>query len=275
MSFCSRLIYFNQNKSLPKYRKANCCKKAFLHIRSKGSYTLEMAVVLPLVTAFMVSILFFFRVLQVQTQVQEALVYASRQTAAQASIGNSSAALFASAEMQFRKELQQHKEYRHYVSESSGGVSLLLSDFEGPEITLRADYYIKLPITIFKIKGVHMTQSSVNRKWTGDREAWTETDYVYVTEHGTVYHRSRNCRYLDLSIRAVEYVEIGALRNKNEHKYYACSQCAAKNKKKGQVYITDYGEVYHTSLSCSGLKRTVYLIPISEVGGKGPCSKCG
>ena len=70
MSFCSRLIYFNQNKSLPKYRKANCCKKAFLHIRSKGSYTLEMAVVLPLVTAFMVSILFFFRVLQVQTQVQ-------------------------------------------------------------------------------------------------------------------------------------------------------------------------------------------------------------
>ena len=149
MSFCSRLIYFNQNKSLPKYRKANCCKKAFLHIRSKGSYTLEMAVVLPLVTAFMVSILFFFRVLQVQTQVQEALVYASRQTAAQASIGDSSAALFASAEMQFRKELQQHKEYRHYVSESSGGVSLLLSDFEGPEITLRADYYIKLPITIF------------------------------------------------------------------------------------------------------------------------------
>ena len=93
MSFCSRLIYFNQNKSLPKYRKANCCKKAFLHIRSKGSYTLEMAVVLPLVTAFMVSILFFFRVLQVQTQVQEALVYASRQTAAQASIGDSSAAL--------------------------------------------------------------------------------------------------------------------------------------------------------------------------------------
>ena len=77
MSFCSRLIYFNPNKSLPKYRKANCCKKAFLHISSKASYTLEMAVVLPLVAAFFVSILFFFRVLQVQTQVQAALNYAS------------------------------------------------------------------------------------------------------------------------------------------------------------------------------------------------------
>ena len=146
MSFCSRLIYFNQNKSLPKYRKANCCKKAFLHIRSKGSYTLEMAVVLPLVTAFMVSILFFFRVLQVQTQVQEALVYASRQTAAQASIGDSSAALFASAEMQFRKELQKHKEYRHYVSESSGGVSLLLSDFEHGPLPPTSDIGIRYTV---------------------------------------------------------------------------------------------------------------------------------
>ena len=39
MSFCSRLIYFNQNKSLPKYRKANCCKKAFLHFGA-GANTL-------------------------------------------------------------------------------------------------------------------------------------------------------------------------------------------------------------------------------------------
>ena len=57
MSFCSRLIYFNQNKSLPKYRKANCCKKAFLHIRSKGSYTLEMAVLLPIAFLTMLIVL--------------------------------------------------------------------------------------------------------------------------------------------------------------------------------------------------------------------------
>ena len=116
MSFCSRLIYFNPNKSLPKYRKANCCKKAFLHISSKASYTLEMAVVLPLVAAFFVSILFFFRVLQVQTQVQAALNYASRKTAVQACVNDVPSPLLATAEVYFRKELKQYAEYQKYVA---------------------------------------------------------------------------------------------------------------------------------------------------------------
>lgn len=276
MSFCVRLKTPNHYKSLPEYTiNSSCGKKAFLHIRNKGSYTLEMAVVLPLVAAFLVSILFFFRVLQVETQVQEALVYASRKAAAQASTADATPVLLAAAEVHFRKEVQQHKEFRQFVGGQPGGVSLLLSDLDGPEITLRADYFIKLPIAFFKVKGVQITQTSTSRKWTGDREQWTNEDYVYVTEHGTVYHCNRSCRYLDLSIRLAEYAEIGTLRNKNEHKYSECDRCVAKNNTPYQVYITDYGEVYHTTLSCSGLKRTIYMVPISETGGKGACSKCG
>lgn len=275
MSFCSQMKQTNHDKSLPEYQQINYCKKAFLYTRCKGSYTLEMAVVLPLVAAFLVSILFFFRVLQVQTQVQEALVYASRKTAAQAGTITSSPALLAVAEGHFRKEVQQHKEYQRYISKNTGGVSLLLSELDGPQITIRADYYIKMPIAFFRRNGLHITQSSTSRKWTGDRDLWTETDYVYVTEHGSVYHCSRSCNYLDLSIRSVEYAKIGTLRNKNEHKYYGCEQCVAKNKAPQSVFVTDYGTAYHSRLSCSGLKRTVYLIPIEEVGAKKPCSKCG
>ena len=275
MSFCIRLSNLNKYKSLPEYTKGSCCKKAFLHIRYKGSYTLEMAVILPLTAAFFVSVLFFFRVLQVQTQVQEALTYASRKTAAQAGMTTSSSVLFVTAEALCRKELQQHKEYQRYVADHSGGISLLLSEMDGSEIKLRADYEIKLPVAFFAVRGISITQYSTSRKWIGDRELWMNTDYVYVTEHGMVYHCSRNCSYLDLSIRAVDYAQIGALRNRSEHKYNGCDQCVAKKLKLGQVFITDYGTCYHATLSCSGLKRSVYLVPISEVNGMGACSKCG
>ena len=41
------------------------------------------------------------------------------------------------------------------------------------------------------------------------------------------------------------------------------------------VYITNYGSKYHMSMSCGGLKRKIYAVPISETAGKGACSKCG
>lgn len=279
MSFCKWFLYPSKFQSLPEHasnkrKNSSYCKKTFLHIRMKASYTLEMAVVLPFVAVFLTSILFFFRVLQVQTQVQAALAYASREVAAEASMIESQAALLASAEALVRKELKNCEEYRRYVGSKATGISLIGSDLSGPEIVLRADYFVKLPIQFFKVKGVHISQCSASRKWTGDREQWNSTDYVYITEHGTVYHEWRNCKYLDLSIRMVEYAEIEHLRNESEHKYSACNQCVAKNKTGLQVYITNYGTSYHSSLSCSGLKRTVYLIPKSDVGNKGPCSKC-
>lgn len=281
MSFCSQIMYPLNNQSLPEYASKNkkierkSCKKTFLHIRIRGSYTLEMAVVLPIAVTFLTAILFFFRVLQVQTQVQEALVYTSRKIAVSAGVSDNSATLLAEAEVLFRKELQQHEEVQKYVQNDLPGVSLLLSELSGPEVILRADYFVKFPIKLLNVKGVKITQRSASRKWTGDQEQWTDNDYVYITENGTVYHCSRDCSYLDLSIKAVDYTDIGRIKNKNEHKYSGCSLCAEKNKSAGQVYITDYGTCYHATLSCSGLKRTVYIVPLSEVGGKGPCSKCG
>lgn len=47
----------------------------------KASYTLEAAVIFPLVAGFFVFILFFFRVVQVESQVKAALYYSSRMSA--------------------------------------------------------------------------------------------------------------------------------------------------------------------------------------------------
>ena len=149
------------------------------------------------------------------------------------------------------------------------------SDLSGSYINLQVNYYIKIPISFFEVKGVSICQKSKSHKWIGDRTDGEQSDYVYVTKHGTVYHRSRKCHYLDLSIKSADYAQISGMRNKNEHKYSACSGCVVKNYVSGKVYVTDYGTCYHSDLACSGLKRTIYLILLEETGGKRACGKCG
>ena len=101
----------------------------------------------------------------------------------------------------------------------------------------------------------------------------TKNDTVYVTPTGTVYHTSPDCNYLDLSIHAENASDISSARNKNGSKYSACPLCA-KSGSSGIVYITDYGTDWHTSLECSGLKRTVIEKDRSEVEGMRICTKC-
>lgn len=277
MSFCRQNKDKRISKPFPKTVAQHSLdgKKTPLCTLFCGSYTLEAAVVFPLLAGFFVSILFFFRVLQVQTQVQEALYYAGRKTACEASVTDSAGALRAVAEAYFRKEVRTYEVPGKFIKGGSGGISLLRSRFSGSEITLCADYEVRLPIGFFAVKGMSVSQSSGSRKWTGDASEGNQTDYVYVTAYGKVYHKSRSCPYLDLSIRGVISAKITGLRNKGGHKYYACPDCVAKNKKNQTVYITDYGTCYHNSLSCSGLKRTVSLVPLTEVGGRNCCKRCG
>ncbi len=80
--------------------------------------------------------------------------------------------------------------------------------------------------------------------------------------------------YLNLSIQSVEDVQIAEYRNESGEKYHKCELCADKINKFGRVYITNYGNKYHTDLNCSGIKRTIEMIRLSDVEGKGACSKC-
>lgn len=98
--------------------------------------------------------------------------------------------------------------------------------------------------------------------------------YVYITETGTVYHKNRGCSYLNPSIQSVSAGALEGFRNRSGAIYYACPLCAYIGIR-GTYYITDYGTNYHASINCSGLKRTIYEVKLSEVGNKGACSKCG
>lgn len=105
------------------------------------------------------------------------------------------------------------------------------------------------------------------------KELLEHYDVFYVTENGLVYHKDYHCSYLDLSIRMTHMGTVSDLRNESGGRYYPCEHCMKGNA--GTIYITNFGDRYHSSLSCSGLKRTIYAIPVSEAAGKGACSKCG
>lgn len=248
--------------------------KQNLSLKLKASYTVEAAIIIPLVVGFWVSIMLFFRILQVQTGVSEAINYAGRMTAVESSTVNSTTALKLSAKGFFMSEIREHGTVDRYVKGGKLGISLLKSKVSDDYIELIAEYKVKLPINFLGIRYFSLEQHSYHRKWNGKQIQNEENQYVYYTDNGQVYHLSCACNYLDLSIHTAYYSQISGLRNRNGHRYSACS-CRAENiTDSSVVYITDYGQRYHSNLHCRGLKRTIHMVKLSDVGNRRLCSKC-
>lgn len=280
MSLCKSYTSYHSVQSLPMSAIKPNNSKTVKHKEIpfctclKASMTIEAAVVIPLYVAFMVALIFFFRVLQVETEVAEALSYAGRNTAVECSSIDSKAVQLATAEALFRKELAEYPIASEYIARP--GVTLLGSSFDGDYIRLCATYRVKLPIGFFGINGFSQSQQSEYRKWTGKNVGESLDDpYVYIAETGKVYHLTRSCPYLDLSIHKIRLDDVADSRNKGGRRYSPCSKCVKDIAGIEYVFITDYGTLYHLDLGCSRLKRTVYTVHLSEVGGKPPCSKCG
>ena len=147
-------------------------------------------------------------------------------------------------------------------------------------VDLVATYEIQPRCNVFGIPKQLLVNRARTHAWTGYRiggaagETEEKEQMVYVTETGTVYHLSRSCTHLDLAITPVASDQLSSSRNASGAGYQACEMCGMRLASQGTYYITKEGDRYHSSLACSGLKRTVYEIPISQVGNKRPCSRC-
>lgn len=161
--------------------------------------------------------------------------------------------------------------------------NILLSSFpdEDKNIDLVMTYRVKSAVGMVRLPGRFWVQRSCVRSWTG-REGSGEaasdegedgSTPVYVTEHGSVYHRDLNCKYIRLNIRPVSGSNLEKARNNSGEIYRRCEYCGGKGA--DVYYITDDGNRYHTSLDCSALKRTISQVPLSEAEGRRPCSYCG
>lgn len=258
----------------------------------RGSITVETALVLPLFFFFCIqflSVLCLFGLHSVLTAAlhQEVLELSLQAyTCEQAGIDTESMLLHVLGEAYLKKKIIEYagEEYLD-ASMIEGGKGGIRIQFEKQQekgqdvVDVTLSYRIRPYFGIMGFQDFSMSNRCQVKAWTGyvqpveDRDGSNEDELVYITENGSVYHKSRQCSYLNLSIQEVNTSQLEMLRNADGGKYYACERC--RGGKQEIVFLTEDGTRYHTSLMCSGLKRTIYVVRRSEAGGRSACSRCG
>lgn len=157
-------------------------------------------------------------------------------------------------------------------------------DEKGPEEITFPDIYSYTPVGgLIPLPEIWMHNTVKVHTWTGsdweaadgNSEEDENEEMVFVTETGSVYHKSAGCHYLKLSLNQIPGSQAGKARNDYGEKYHPCEICSRNQKPAGSVYVTGTGNRYHNLDTCSGLKRTVKLVKKSEVKNMHACSKCG
>ncbi len=235
---------------------------------------MEAALVLPLFIFAMCLIAYMGLLMTYESRVTWAMTRAAREA---------SAAYGAKESKVFESLVYYQGLVTAYTSGTPVLVSLLSSDImeENEEIDLVGDYGVKLPFRVIKTPLLTFRVRVHTRAFVGvdSREKSKEDgqEIVYVTEHGRVYHRDLDCTYLTLSLSQVVYGDLEALRNAGGGIYKECERCC-KNRSfspETKVWITNYGDRFHTSNACKSLKRSIRKIHLREVGSRVACSKCG
>ncbi len=277
--FCKSSYRRKEKSSLPViYRIFESRKRTSLSASQKGSLTLEAACVLPFFCFGMLAICYFFIAVTAAGNVAEGLCEAGKKMAVYASQKEESDSV-GEAENIFsliyvRGEIE--KKAGSYLSGLHVNHSSILEEEE--MINLAAEYEIKIRVPFFLRKQLLFWQKASVRAWTGQKEKEGEENedgegtLVYVTVTGNVYHKDRECSHIRLSIQNVAKTQVAELRNKDGGKYYPCESCGGTG---NHVYITETGNRYHSSLTCSGLKRGVIAIPMSQVSNWSACLRCG
>ena len=277
----------------------------------KASMTIEAAIVLPLFLFFVIAFSYFLIILSLQADIQLRMEEAARQIGTMAYFAKHAEGTLTNSDEEGASKEESGSEgilsvginslsiktlilkdgladkiARSRIKGGIAGVYVYHSsyDMKSGILDIVLNYTYDIPFLPDSIGDIRFVQRSRSHVWTGKElkdtsfsggESEAEGTTVYVTPYGSVYHLSTECHYLDLSVHEVSAGEIDDMRNKDGGKYYMCSDCCQKGQNYGSVYITDYGTNWHSDVNCTGLKRTVEAIDISEVGNMHACPKCG
>ena len=269
-------------------------ERVSLFISQKASLTVEAALVLPLFLFAICFMMYFTEIVRIQAEVGNELYKQSKNMSLYAYVYQSAESnhIIESGKVEdlvsgmlsnlyVKSKVSEELGDNYFeINNAESGISLILSSYmkENDIIDVVGMYSISIPCNFFHLNKVRVIQRARIRAWTGYEED-TEgnepiEEMVYITPYGSVYHKDIFCSYINLTISQVSKSDVDNLRNSSGGKYYECELCKDEVEN-AYLFITDTGDRYHKRRDCSGIQRDVLAVPISEVEGRGPCSRCG
>lgn len=289
-----KTVRYDEQISLNKSIKMPTDKRMYL----SASSTVEAALVIPLFIYAVMVFVYLIQIVGLRIKIQEGLFY-------EAEILSKYSYIYEHEELKERIPFEMSPvaaqamlisylgvdfiESSHIYG-GAPGLSMIDSIFpdNGDNIELKVTYSVKNPfLAVFPGRNTMViTQKAVFRQWVGDeagekdekdsedvKASDNEEEKVWITPGGEVYHTDRSCSYLFIKLKSVYFSQIEGLKNNNGEGYVKCSVCK-KITDAGMVYVTEYGNVYHTDISCSSIKRTVIEVRLKDVKDRRLCSKC-
>ncbi len=247
--------------------------------RSQASLTLEAAMALPLYMFFFMSFISMIKMFTQSAGIDAALARSAYDQAVYAN-----ALTLTGEDAPPLSTLVSDAYAAAEIKKSVGDVKVSLirsSVSEGSEnIQLIADHSFAPGADFFSLGKTALCSTAYAHCWVGYSDGAAGANdgnerMVYITETGSVYHLSRGCSHLDLTIIAIKNGSQQSYTNSAGSHYSCCPLCGPAATSQSDIFITSDGTAYHSSLSCSGLKRTIYEIPISQVGSRSACKRCG
>ena len=243
---------------------------------SKGSLTIEAALVVPIFLFAIISMVSLFQVKAIQATVNSAFYNAAKEISERAYL--SPVITTKEIEKKIVNSIGEEKLENSIVVGGAGGISCFgsMANWNTAEIYLVVKYQLSPPGLLFHIPPISCKETLKVKGWTGytaDGNTSEEREVVYVAEHGSVYHKDQHCKFLYVSVRGIVANTIESARNNSGAKYYKCESCG-DGEHVGIYYVSRYGDRYHTTLNCSKIRRNVYTMSLEEAEGMEGCSKC-
>lgn len=268
---------------------------ALLFRRLKAGMTVEASIVLPLFLFFFLNIGSALELIRLHGNIQLALWKTGSELAVYGYAADKyvlpedtqeddwwkrlSGAVISSTFIKARMVNMLGEEYLDNSPLADGTDSLMLWEsrlFEGDIIDIVVTYSAAPRSRTAGFSPFRMTNRYYAHIWNGYAIPGNPQDreMVYVTENGQVYHITRNCTHLRLSVHQIKAGELKDARNQYGKKYTFCEKCA-RGESPAVIYITDEGDKFHYKRECPGLKRTVSSLPKEEAQKRyRPCSRC-